>query len=211
MSNAFDFPAGVERTWRLTYTDESLRIVRAAKDGGDEYLFVLVRDAGERVKDQLLDAVRSDETNEIPRLIDLLSVTAPPRDVKSLLDASYRVLWTTEAELNALADRPSCTGAFQKIRGSSLVNLIDFEDGAFLSVTSSCTPPTDDNRVRFSFEACRAGLGNGFQFSLPPVGSGYFDVVYIDDDLRVSKDSRGDLQVAERRPLSSPHATTSSF
>lgn len=35
--------------------------------------------------------------------------------------------------------------------------------------------------------------------TLPPVGSGWFDVVYLDDELRCCRDVRGDLQVCRRR------------
>lgn len=59
---AFQFPAGTERTWRLSYVDADLRLVRAALDGGrstsrqlglvaegegearDSYLFVMQRE-----------------------------------------------------------------------------------------------------------------------------------------------------------------------
>ena len=36
------FPAGVERTWVLCYTDDNTRVVRAGVDGGRS----LVREAG---------------------------------------------------------------------------------------------------------------------------------------------------------------------
>ena len=37
------------------------------------------------------------------------------------------------------------------------------------------------------------------ELPLPPVGSGWFDVLYVDEELRVCRDSRGDLQVCARR------------
>ena len=52
-------------------------------------------------------------------------------------------------------------------------------------------------RVAFRFESW--GLKyKSLSVPLPPVGAGYFEVLYIDDELRVCKDSRGDLQVCTR-------------
>lgn len=47
------------------------------------------------------------------------------------------------------------------------------------------------------FESC-AAKWRSVTVALPPVGTGWFEVVYLDEELRVAKDSRGDLQICRR-------------
>ena len=54
------------------------------------------------------------------------------------------------------------------------------------------------SRVGFRFESC-AVKWRKLQLPLPPVGSGWFDVTYLDNELRLCKDVRGDLQICTRR------------
>ena len=97
----------------------------------------------------------------------------------------------------------SCLGTSQTIgpadtaTGLSLTNSIDF-DGGFLRVGSSCAPEPTGGRVNFAFENC-AARWRSLEVPLPPVGSGWFEVLYLDADLRLCRDLRGDLQVCRRR------------
>ncbi|CAM9925546.1 unnamed protein product, partial [Choristocarpus tenellus] len=50
-------------------------------------------------------------------------------------------------------------------------------------------------RVNFKFTSCKAKYGS-LTVPLPPIGKGWFENVYLDEDFRVSKDVRGDVQVA---------------
>ena len=68
----------------------------------------------------------------------------------------------------------------------------------FLRVGSSCEPASAGNRVSFRFESC-ALKWRQLRVPLPPVGSGWFDVIYMDEELRLCKDVRGDLQICTRR------------
>merc|ERR1712196_359930 len=79
----------------------------------------------------------------------------------------------------------------------ALNNSIDFDDG-FLRVGSSCEPASTGRRVSFRFASCSARWRN-IEVPLPPVGQGYFDVLYLDDELRLCSDVRGDLQICQRR------------
>ena len=121
-----------------------------------------------------------------------------------------------------------CTGSFQTIsrakdEGSgsgwayTLGNNLEFADGSstsggssgagaaatdastgFLRVGSTCEPAQSGGRVDFRFESC-AAKWKRFEVPLPPVGAGWFDCIYLDEDLRLCKDSRGDLQICTRR------------
>ena len=124
-----------------------------------------------------------------------------------LLQGTWDVVWTTEAELLLLTDKGffglPCLGTSQTIgpadtaTGLSLTNSIDF-DGGFLRVGSSCAPEPTGGRVNFAFENC-AARWRSLEVPLPPVGSGWFEVLYLDADLRLCRDLRGDLQVCRRR------------
>lgn len=131
-------------------------------------------------------------------------------------------MWTTESELLALTSSGlfglPCTAAYQSIgreRGAaaegagrragaadpwvySLQNAIDFDGGeGYLRVGSSCAPQVSGGRVDFRFESCDAKW-RGVRLPLPPVGTGWFEVVYLDDEMRIARDSRGDLQICTR-------------
>ena len=63
---------------------------------------------------------------------------------------------------------------------------------------STCSPDPYGGRVNFKFESLKVKFGP-LSLPAPPVGSGWFEVLYLDDELRLCKDLRGDLQVCSRR------------
>ena len=58
----------------------------------------------------------------------------------------------------------------------------------------------EDVRVDFSFDAAQLALRWPFKVTVPvqPVGKGWFDNLYVDDTLRIARDSRGDTLVVVR-------------
>lgn len=146
----------------------------------------------------------------VAEAMERLAKRNPTRDAASspLLRGTWDVVWTTEAELLALTSSKWCTGASQTIGareggggGRSAVELsnsIDFEGGSYLRVGSSCAPEPQGGRVNFAFESCTAKW-RGIELPLPPVGAGWFEVLYLDETLRLARDVRGDLQVCRRR------------
>jgi len=151
----------------------------------------------------------------VEALMDKIALVNPTLDPASspLLCGTWDVFWTTESELLAVTANGffglPCKAAYQKILRErkkvpggydfaySLDNAIDFE-GGFLRVASACKPELKGGRVNFRFESCKAKW-KALEVPLPPVGAGWFEVLYLDDDLRVCKDSRGDLQICTRR------------
>ena len=81
----------------------------------------------------------------------------------------------------------------------TLSNRIDFSNG-FLNVGSACEPAAVGGRVNFRFESC-AAKWNDVEVPLPPVGSGWFDVLDLAQDLRLCRDVRGDLQICRRSAI----------
>eukprot|EP00963_Diacronema_lutheri_P011452 scaffold1401_cov330-Pavlova_lutheri.AAC.40 len=116
-----------------------------------------------------------------------------------VLSAKWKLLWTTEKETLFIFEKfPSAGEAYQVIdvQESTLQNIIEFPpDGAFtVDSVISITSPT---RVDFRFEGARIQTKFG-SIPLPPFGKGWFENIYVDDTIRLSLDSRGDLLVVER-------------
>lgn len=83
------------------------------------------------------------------------------------------------------------------IRASTLQNVITFPpEGAF--VVDSSIVREGGRRVTFAFTGARLLLPGGRRVRVPPVGSGWFDNVYVDTQYRVARDIRGDTLVVAR-------------
>jgi len=141
------------------------------------------------------------QSKEIGRLIDELAKLNPTEVARDCLGGRWKLLWTTEKETLSLVKggffgRP-VTEVFQLIdtQEGSLSNNIEFDGGAF-EVDSSCEPG-DGIRVDFAFKGAKIRFGD-FALPLPPVGQGWFDCVYLDDELRIVRDSRDDALIAMR-------------
>ncbi|CAL5026082.1 unnamed protein product [Urochloa decumbens] len=147
---------------------------------------------------------------DIVACIDALAAVSPGADTVSdaaKLSGTWRLLWTTEQEQlfivrNAPFFRTAAGDVLQVIdvTGGALNNVITFPpSGAFVvNGEIEVQPP---QRVNFRFT--RAALrGSNWEVPFPPFGKGWFDTVYLDDEIRVAKDIRGDYLVVERAPYS---------
>lgn len=83
--------------------------------------------------------------------------------------------------------------------GRRLDNYIEFERDGLLSVGSSIVPDDggDGDRFNFRFEEAAVQWGN-LRVPLPPVGKGWGDLLYLDTEMRLQRDVRGDLLLAVR-------------
>ena len=82
-----------------------------------------------------------------------------------------------------------------------LQNVITFPPSGFFLVDSRIQLAGGTGlRVDFEFEAARLKTP-GWELPLPPFGKGWFENIYVDESLRVARDSRGDLLVVERTDL----------
>ncbi|XP_020093362.1 probable plastid-lipid-associated protein 11 [Ananas comosus] len=127
--------------------------------------------------------------------------TGPP------LSATWRMLWTTEKEqLFIIKNAP-----FFGTEAGDVLQVIDVEKGTLNNVITF--PPSGVFFVRSSIEAeppqrinfkfTSAVLrGSNWEIPLPPFGKGWFESVYLDEDIRVVKDIRGDYLVVDRAPYS---------
>jgi hypothetical protein len=114
---------------------------------------------------------------------------------RNVLTADWRLAWTSENETLFL------TQAYQRIDvdEGTLSNEVVFCNGTDF-VVNSVIEVVDDVRVSFQFTAAALNLAEPVEASvpLPPFGRGWFDNVYVDKDMRVARDSRGDTLVVVR-------------
>ncbi|XP_048422731.1 probable plastid-lipid-associated protein 11, chloroplastic [Pyrus x bretschneideri] len=121
------------------------------------------------------------------------------------LSATWRLLWTTEKEQLFIIQNASLFGTqtgdvLQVIDVGQRVlnNVITFPpDGVFF--VRSDIAVASNQRVNFKFTSAVL-RGKSWEIPLPPFGQGWFDTVYLDDEIRVVKDIRGDYLVVERAP-----------
>lgn len=123
------------------------------------------------------------------------------------LTADWRLVWSSEQETLFLlekfggpdADAP--TQAYQAIDvdAATLSNSVCFSNGNVFVVESDIEVE-GDTKVNFQFTSARLELVQPFKFTLnlPPFGQGWFDNIYVDDTMRVARDSRGDTLVVVR-------------
>ncbi|EOD32750.1 hypothetical protein EMIHUDRAFT_471624 [Emiliania huxleyi CCMP1516] len=144
-------------------------------------------------------------------LAELSALNPTPEPARSpLFSGTWECVWTTESELNFAVDKGLLglpwRRTYQTIdvpRGalttpSTLTNVIEFEEGGFLRVGSTISPDAErGERFSFSFDSC-AVRWRSLELPLPPVGRGWGELLYLDDELRVQRDVRGDLLVATR-------------
>ena len=103
--------------------------------------------------------------------------------------------WTTEKEINLFSDWNLSDDISQSILGNNMRNLIVFKNGGNFSVDVELGVD-DVNPLRTNIKFVSAALQlNGFNVKLPPVGKGWFDTLYLDENLRVQTNSRNDLTV----------------
>ena len=133
---------------------------------------------------------------------------APPATDAARLSATWRLLWTSERETlfllkNGIPFVGAAGESYQIIDAgaATLRNIIVFAEGAAAFVVDASIQVQDATRVRFSFDGATLRRRRAKSVSLPPFGAGWFDNVYVDDALRVARDSRGDTLVVERAAM----------
>ncbi|KAI3844273.1 hypothetical protein MKW92_023020 [Papaver armeniacum] len=170
-------------------------------------------------KNDLLDLIADEErgvkTQENPlkrmqiiKAIEALRVAGKNSTTTSAasLSDTWRMLWTTEKEQLFIIKNAYLFGGTQAgdilqvidVDAGVLNNVITFPPSGVFFVRSSIKI-VSPQRVDFRFTSAVL-RGENWEFPLPPFGRGWFDSVYIDDNIRVAKDIRGDYLVVDRAP-----------
>ncbi|EFJ52574.1 hypothetical protein VOLCADRAFT_86811 [Volvox carteri f. nagariensis] len=153
-----------------------------------------------------------DAVAQLRRAGEGLETTGPAQS------GTWELVWTSEKETLFILERAPLfgtqagavyqvidTGKSSSSQGSYLQNVITFPpEGAF--IVDSSLMVAGRQRVEFSFTAAKLKLPGGRALGLPPFGKGWFDNLYLDSDLRVSYDSRGDTLITRR--VGAPHRFT---
>jgi hypothetical protein len=115
----------------------------------------------------------------------------------------WEVRWTNEKEINFTVKNGLLGLPWKRtyqsidVSNSRLVNIIEF-DGGELRVGSSIMPdPSDGTRFNFVFGECTLKWKE-LSVPLPPVGRGWGELLYLDEEMRIQRDIRGDLLVATK-------------
>lgn len=121
-----------------------------------------------------------------------------------LFSGEWECIWTSEKEINLLVKAgllgENWQRTYQKIDipNKTLENFLEFDNEAALSV-GSYIQPQEDKGNRFNIRFQEAVLRwKGFTLNLPPIGKGWGELLYLDEDIRLQRDIRGDFIVARR-------------
>ncbi|XP_010540236.1 PREDICTED: probable plastid-lipid-associated protein 11 [Tarenaya hassleriana] len=177
----------------------------------------VVAEQSQRAKKELLDLV-SDQDRGLKTQKDAAKRDAIVKAIDAMaeigrgtvttgesLSATWRMLWTTEKEQLFIIEKAGLFGT----RAGDVLQVIDVEkrtlnnvitfppDGVFF--VRSDIEIASEQRVNFRFTSAVL-RGRDWEIPLPPFGQGWFDTVYIDDDIRVVKDTRGDYLIVDRAP-----------
>ncbi|KAL9175932.1 hypothetical protein ABFS82_02G145300 [Erythranthe guttata] len=146
--------------------------------------------------------------SQIIEAIDLLAAVGRGTvTTDGSLSSTWRMLWTTEKEQLFIVKNASFFGTSAgdvlqviDVEKKTLNNVITFPpDGVFF--VRSDIQVASSQRVNFQFTSAVL-RGKGWEFPLPPFGQGWFESLYIDDEIRVVKDIRQDYLIVERAPYS---------
>jgi hypothetical protein len=147
-------------------------------------------------------------------------------DQRESLSGRWELIYTTEKEINffktslwPFAGVSSITQNLDLYDTQKINNIIEFEGGGQFIVAGTCTAVdvenvndnNDDNkngnngnvedeeydRVAFEFTGATAIVWDK-EINLPPIGAGWFDTMFCNDEYRLSNDSRQDWSVFRR-------------
>lgn len=168
------------------------------------------------LKKALLKECRTNGNNRenIEELIKELKEIRPIKGTATspLLQKEWLLFWTTEKEINLFIDWNISGQITETIKGKFFANDIQFQKGGSLSVSGSLGSITPDDgegvgpggsegennsliRTDFEFESATLDLAKWGSYNFPPVGKGWSDTVFLDEELRVDLTSRDDILI----------------
>ncbi|KAJ6400333.1 hypothetical protein OIU84_015897 [Salix udensis] len=167
-----------------------------------QHLLTLISDQHRGLKTQNDPVKRSSIIQAIDAMADLGKETVTTEDS---LSATWRLLWTTEKEQLFIIEKAPLFGTQAgdvlqviDVEKRTLNNVITFPpDGVFF--VRSSIEVASSQRVNFRFTSAVL-RGKSWEIPLPPFGQGWFESVYIDEEIRVVKDIRGDYLVVDKAP-----------
>ncbi|CAK8540941.1 unnamed protein product [Lathyrus sativus] len=189
---------------RYSHPNFTSSSVTAQSKPAKQHLLSLISDQNRGLKTQNDPTKRGSIITAIEELAALGAGSVTTGDS---LSSTWRLLWTTEKEQLFIIEKAHLFGT----KAGDVLQVIDVEK---LTLNNVITFPPDgvffvrsniqvasSQRVNFRFTSAVL-RGKNWEIPLPPFGQGWFDTVYLDDDLRVVKDIRGDYLVVDRASYS---------
>ena len=194
VSNCFSERPSQPALWDL------LGSVQKSIFGGATKLKSPLEEQRETLKTTLLSQVsqKTVSREQVEILISELADLSPIRTTAAspLLQKKWLLAWTTEKEINFFLDWNLSQQISQTINSPLLENNIPFLRGGSFGVMGNLEiPNVFGQRTNFQFTTATLDLGTWGTFSFPPIGEGWFDTVYLDDNLRVDTNSRNDILI----------------
>ncbi|MGK3734461.1 MAG: hypothetical protein ACI8RD_003320 [Bacillariaceae sp.] len=169
---------------------------------------------------------KSYETNIKEKMIEISKLNGD--DQRKSLSGRWELIYTTEKEINffktslwPFANVSSITQNLDLYDTQKINNIIEFEGGGQFIVAGTCTAVLENenenenndskkndndngnvedeqyDRVAFEFTGATAIVWDK-EINLPPIGAGWFDTMFCNDEYRLSNDSRQDWSVFRR-------------
>mmetsp|Transcript_1725 Transcript_1725/g.3888 ORF Transcript_1725/g.3888 Transcript_1725/m.3888 type:complete len:218 (-) Transcript_1725:1510-2163(-) len=146
--------------------------------------------------------VNNKETRQkIKALIEEIAPLNPTKEtsLSPLLKREWVLLWTSEKEINFFLEKGISESITQTLSADILENYIPFVKGGGFGVTGEIRPAEKNNdemlRTQFKFLNAKLDIGKWGVYNFPPVGEGWFDTIYLDEDLRIDTNSRDDILI----------------
>jgi len=170
-------------------------------------------DKNDKLKDELIslcnnaEISESDKRGKIEDLIQQLKEVNPIKESarSPLLRKNWLLVWTTEKEINFFINKNISGQITQSIENNNLQNNIPFKKGGSFSVNGELSVPNDDDviekskgmRTEFEFKSATLDIGKWGVYSFPPIGKGWFDTLYLDNNFRIDLNSRDDILICK--------------
>lgn len=217
---------GGERRWSAQHRQREERRSRGGVLDSRAQLFGFLGGGGPRkpdvreLKSQLMAACKQTQRgveggrDEVEAIVSQLEASSPTKEpsLSPILGGDWDLAWTSEKEVAFLMEKglfgDKCVRVFQNIdtAAPSLSNTVLFDNGSFLKVQSTFQAgvggpnSAEGGGDFFSFEFKSASIRwRNFELPIPPVGKGWSKQVYLDKDLRIQTDSRGDLAIYSKK------------
>jgi hypothetical protein len=137
---------------------------------------------------------------------ELPSLNPTPNPARSpLFSGEWECIWSSEKEINFLVgsglfgDEWKRTYQVIDIPKGRLENYILFDNEGDLSVGSTIEPDLEQgSRFNIQFKEASLSWKGLVKLNLPPIGRGWGELLYLDEDIRLQRDIRGDLILAQR-------------
>jgi len=153
------------------------------------------------LKDELLELASdgSDQSRLDQLMLTELPALNPTADPgrSELLTGEWECRWTDFVVKNGLLGPWVKTYQTIDVGAGTLENVLTFEGGELRFESGIAPDVSDGNRFLYELQACSL-TRQALTVPLPPVGRGYGEILYLDAELRIQRDDRGNMLVATK-------------